>query len=638
MTKKNNNNLKIIALLLLAALLLVTVFLFLLSGLSKPEEAGAIIAEAQPEERREGNLPVARYRPEGAAENEEQVKEEREVISSLSGKVISLADGHPITGAKLLFSQESGRLLNTTSKSDGSFYFLIYEEGIYELKSVTAPGFMPLKGKGASGERFNATTGLDVGDVIITLQPQDEVTGQVIDENRQGVEGAEVWYMPYKNPQSAFSVKTISDGYFTISVPDHSVLEAHYKGYKPGRSFYRREMQQGELLIIMLGANLNGEDVESIGGRVLLPDGEPAGGAMVMAYLNKARDDSAKAPARSLPDTVYSDDDGYFEIPNLLAGNYYLSARLDGYQPARLPQVESGTGDAVLNLTSGLTIRGQVLDQATGAPVQSYTVILTNLGGSKYAPSRSEPVFSADGRYEIKGLSKHSFTIAIAAAGYAASDTRTIVPFGEEPMEENFELVGGGRVFGKVTDEESGSPIGGAVLRSEGLRMSSNSAGSYHGQTLSDNNGNFEFYGLPIGTRSLAVSAPGYNPRLISGLEISPGGSIGPLDVTLTPIGEGEQASLDITGIGAVLGRARGGGIAVVRIVPGGGAAEVGLKKGDRILAVNGLSVEGRNFNDVVEEVRGPEGSVVTLLVQKGGAAEDSDPVTLVVPRRRVKA
>ncbi len=631
--KKNNFKIGLISLLLLT--IFIALFYFL-SGDTASSENEALNEETPLlENRADSNLKPARYRPDHEEATKEE-KDDREVISSLSGKVISISDGSPIAGAKLVFALSDGRKFSTSSKGDGSFYFLIYEEGTYELQSISAPHFLPLKGENGTGERFTATLGLDISDIVFTLEPLEEVYGQVINEEHQGVAGAEVWYISYKKPQSAFAVTTGEGGYFTISVPDQSVLEARYKGYKAGRNFYRREILKGEMLIIMLGPNLDDFTLETISGQVLLPDGEPAKGAMVVAHLNQHNPSEPKAPHSNFPDSTYSNEDGYFELANLVAGNYYLSARLDGYQPAKAPQVDSGTSDVELKLASGFTISGQVLDQTTGAPVQSYTVIINTMGSRR--PGRSVPVFSADGRYEIGGLSKSRFTITIAASGYAASDERSINPFGIEAATENFELVGGGRVFGQVIDEESGAPIGGAIIRNEGRYFGRHTAGSYHGQSISDNNGHFEFYGLAIGTRSLAVNAPGYNQRLISGLEISPGANIGPLEISLIPLGEGERPALDITGIGAVLGRGHGGGVVVMRVVPGGGAAEAGLKRGDRILAVNGQTVEGRNFNDVVEEVRGPEGSVVTLLVQKGATGEDNEPITLVVPRRRVKA
>ncbi|MEW6225220.1 MAG: S41 family peptidase [Chloroflexota bacterium] len=66
-------------------------------------------------------------------------------------------------------------------------------------------------------------------------------------------------------------------------------------------------------------------------------------------------------------------------------------------------------------------------------------------------------------------------------------------------------------------------------------------------------------------------------------------------------------------------------------VFPGTPAEEAGLRRGDRIIAVDGTTTEGETLDEVVARVRGPEGEEVTLRIRRAGTA-DFD-VTIV--RRR---
>ncbi len=82
-------------------------------------------------------------------------------------------------------------------------------------------------------------------------------------------------------------------------------------------------------------------------------------------------------------------------------------------------------------------------------------------------------------------------------------------------------------------------------------------------------------------------------------------------------------------GIGAVLSEVDSE-LIVQSVIPGTPAERAGVKAGDRILAVDGADTTGKSVDDVVREVRGDEGTQVTLtLVRKGG----SDPFDVTITR-----
>lgn len=77
----------------------------------------------------------------------------------------------------------------------------------------------------------------------------------------------------------------------------------------------------------------------------------------------------------------------------------------------------------------------------------------------------------------------------------------------------------------------------------------------------------------------------------------------------------------------------RGDAVVVVRVYDGSPAAGQGVRKGDRIVSVDGRSAAGRSLASVVEQIRGAEGTKVTIGVRTGAAA----PRELSLTRARIK-
>lgn len=65
----------------------------------------------------------------------------------------------------------------------------------------------------------------------------------------------------------------------------------------------------------------------------------------------------------------------------------------------------------------------------------------------------------------------------------------------------------------------------------------------------------------------------------------------------------------------------------------GSPAEEAGLQSGDLVIALNGEDVTGKDPNVVLYDIRGPEGTSVTLTIQREG----SDPFDVEIVRRRIE-
>ncbi|MBM3944964.1 MAG: S41 family peptidase [SAR202 cluster bacterium] len=86
----------------------------------------------------------------------------------------------------------------------------------------------------------------------------------------------------------------------------------------------------------------------------------------------------------------------------------------------------------------------------------------------------------------------------------------------------------------------------------------------------------------------------------------------------------------EFEGIGAHVETNRAGKLIVVSPIAGSPAEAAGIRAGDIILAVNGVSIEGLSTLEAVAIIRGPKGTPVRLLVQHLGAV---DPIELEIIR-----
>ena len=62
-----------------------------------------------------------------------------------------------------------------------------------------------------------------------------------------------------------------------------------------------------------------------------------------------------------------------------------------------------------------------------------------------------------------------------------------------------------------------------------------------------------------------------------------------------------------------------GEGYVVTALHPEGGARVAGIQLGDRILAVDTVTVGSVTTRDFLRHIKGPEGSVATLTILRGG-------------------
>jgi len=87
-------------------------------------------------------------------------------------------------------------------------------------------------------------------------------------------------------------------------------------------------------------------------------------------------------------------------------------------------------------------------------------------------------------------------------------------------------------------------------------------------------------------------------------------------------------------GIGAVITVDDNDQIVVVAPIMGAPAAEAGIRPGDTILEVDGVSTSGMGLYEVILDVRGPKGTSVNLLILHSG---ETEPVEIEIVRDEIK-
>jgi len=553
-------------------------------------------------------------------------------FGALAGVVLARPSGRPIPGAELSFLHR-GTLHSVETDATGQFRLAAPETGRFELAYASAEGFLEFApGLGTSSVVFEARAGQRVDGVTVFLNELVPITGRVLDDEGRPLAAARVRYQG-SNAGAATSTElgdteTDATGAFTFRAPADGWLVASYPDHLEGTASLAG-VRAAVTITLTLRQLASGAGRALVSGRVEGSDGSPIEGAAVWAtpVMHRGREGRARQGFR-----VVTGLDGRFALPVIVAAEarYRLVAEHRSY--ATVSQVVGVplADPVVLRMGRGGSLTGQVRQARDHRPVPAFAVLLRPQGGIGRESTTS--FFDADGRFEVNGLNPGTWRLRVAAYGFATSEelTFTIPPDLAQVMKD-VELEAGGRVFGVVQQAHSGTPIGGASLTVEGGFEIDEEAVSVQASALSDAQGRFSLAGLAAGLRSLRVAADGYNTRMVSGVLARADGDLGPLTIELTPVDPGHKPKTEMVGIGASLAPGREG-FRVVNVLPDGGAERVGMQAGDLILAIDGVALAGAELADVVEKIRGEEGSVIRLRVRHADGREDE----LSVVRRQV--
>jgi membrane-associated protease RseP (regulator of RpoE activity) len=279
------------------------------------------------------------------------------------------------------------------------------------------------------------------------------------------------------------------------------------------------------------------------------------------------------------------------------------------------------------------SLRGRVFDALTGEPVVAFAIALWRRDGIALSRMLAPASFiHASGAYEITDLDPGTYEATAMAAGYAWSGY-AVAQVDTSPVQADFALRAGARIEGIVTEDTTRRPIAGAVISLEGRRAVAPNLPvaplSPEAETGAD--GRFTLEQVPPDAMSLHADKEGYLTRIVTLGPLPEEGDHPPLAIALTPRASGDDASVELTGIGAVL-EAQPEWLAVRGVIPGGGAADAGLVSGDQILAIDGTPVDRLGYEGAIGVIRGPEGTLVVLRIRRDGREGD-----VAVTRKRVR-
>lgn len=467
-------------------------------------------------------------------------------VETLAGRVVSAADGRPMAGA-LVWADDPGAPAKTGA--DGG-YRLSGPVGRELFLGAAAPGFFQETGRRLvqAGDRKGPT---------LALEPALTAAGVVVDEQGRPVPGVEVKASvetagPMRSArmfESGGTARTSAAGRFRIrnlmagvghqlklSRKGYAPLTADLPPVEPGRA----PAEQRFVLLrgrMAFGRVVGPNDQPVAGARVVVRPA-PAGDrmAMMMRMFRSADDDQREAAA---------DVNGRFEIPDLPAGTFELTARGSGYAPITVPGLEIPAGGGATDLGTVMLVQGVALEgfvvDPKGRPVEGAEVFVAEATGDIIPRGRPDSTPAAvtgqDGFFRVDDRrAGETVNVDVRRPGFAAGGAPGVLAPTEEPV--RIVLKPTSAVEGRVVDADGKAVAGARVAlvpteptaMSRGFMMFSTSGTR---NALSADDGSFRLEDVAPGPVELRAEAAGKQTGVLSNLEVASGQDLKGVEVVL---------------------------------------------------------------------------------------------------------
>lgn len=542
----------------------------------------------------------------------------------VTGRVINWSTGDGVDGAEIVFTGDGGATTVRT-RAGGAFELAPAAPGRFVLTTISAPGFLPYAPELLhSNVHVEVVRDRAVRGITVFLYPAIDYTGIVVDEKGKPVAGAKIRLLNTPAGEQALEKletewTSNKDGKFTFHAADEAVLEA-VRGNQRGFAVLDGDAQNTHVMTIGIGPNAKPRD-RTITGRVV------DGGTPVANVLVRARpQDTGEATVRSFAFAM-TGSDGTFTLEDLDESAYVLATQADGYATTVLKPVVGGARDIVIALDRGLAISGRVVDSG-GDAVPAYTLVLFERRGVGRELVHAKSIVDATGRFEVR-VPEGNYDLQASASGWAPS---AFVKAAAGDRDLEIKVSEGATLSGQVLASDGSGPVQYARVMRE-ARGGGASAQPSNAGTVTREDGTFELTGIPPGPVSITIGAGGFHPKIEAGMQASDGAKLGPVTITIVKLKPGEQPTLELVGIGVKLNAMGPDGLLVEGVIPGGGAADVGIVAGDELVEIDGLAVDELGFDGTIAKIRGVEGTTVSVTIRRAGKL-----VTLVVPRKKLRA
>ncbi|HYC91865.1 MAG TPA: carboxypeptidase-like regulatory domain-containing protein, partial [Thermoanaerobaculia bacterium] len=214
---------------------------------------------------------------------------------------------------------------------------------------------------------------------------------------------------------------------------------------------------------------------------------------------------------RRRPDSqTTTDADGAFALQGLAPGTYRIMLFHAEELIERNVEIEA-PGELDVALPPAGTLRGRVVDAATGEPVTAFAFHVVPAEG-RARIARGER--SEDGTFSVT-VPVGMYRVSAAADGYTTSETMEVRVTEREPASLELRLGRGVTIAGRVTDE-AGTPVANAEVlvmsRTMEAMRSRSSVRVAPGNARSAEDGSFTITGVDRGEAAMTVRKEGYAP------------------------------------------------------------------------------------------------------------------------------
>lgn len=431
---------------------------------------------------------------------------------AISGSIEEAGSHKPISGARIVVTDLLDVKKEDVTDENGEFYVggLSTSRRGKRYLSIHAEGYAKINNQGVKVEEGRVTENL-----FYELTATAGVTGKVV--NSGGVPVVRARVMAKKRGENTAVPLTVGsgvsgeDGTYTINdveageeiwltVMSSEYLETESETFtiNPG------EKLQADDIVLNLGGWIMGVVVDS--------EGNGVSGASVSV---RSEGETSFSAVKS----TTTDRRGDFKVSGLIAGTVDLQVKTNHF----LEEIKEGievreglpTQGVQIQLRVGHKVSGIVLN-SEDKPVRGARVMATEIvSGLKEHSTTSD----AKGKFTFKTLlGDQPVKIAAEHSDYSPYESDVDVAIGTEDYVIRMDPLGGVKGF---VEDLNGNPVNSFSLQPNAQiggvskRLSA--------RTFQDQNGEFEYIGIPAGTYRISISAPGFSAVTIPDIVVTNG-------------------------------------------------------------------------------------------------------------------
>jgi beta-lactamase regulating signal transducer with metallopeptidase domain/protocatechuate 3,4-dioxygenase beta subunit len=298
-----------------------------------------------------------------------------------------------------------------------------------------------------------------------------EITGRVVDEKGRPIGDALVAYGSSISLIYYQTARTNSQGAFRLTnlQAEKDLVVTQARGYAPDL----QEMTPGakDVKIVLKPGHF-------VAGRIVDRNKQPVKGIMIVTMAAcPPQATRCSGPYRYLEPETRTDDQGRFQLESLPAEKVFIDIVGKSFSAIRVKELAVDKNDYEIAVNPIGHIQGQVLDAATGRPVQKFIIRLNTPSERKPGDiqagfevsymTRGVTFQDTQGRFTISDLTTNGLVKVIAEApGYTSAfiDRVIIRPAGDRAFDTVIKLDRGMTITGVVRNSVTKQPVAGAKV------------------------------------------------------------------------------------------------------------------------------------------------------------------------------